>query len=235
MSHFRFCSAVTLAATFSAAALVTGSADAALITNSATAPTVDGDDVANLGAPTGGQSIWSDRPVQGQTFTSPATGGELVSVTIQLNEGANAPIDGWKDYQLRVGTVDTGAGTITPLLVTVDRYTPDANNDSYFTFTFDSPITLAPSVLYGFDVGVEASSTGWQSGIPQIRTTGDDFAGGQRFSGSKTNQIDNTTGLPNTISLGNDDLAFHADIVPEPGSLALIALGGLFAMRRRKD
>ena len=222
------CAAAALAASFAL------SADAALITNSVTAPATDADDIYNLGAPTTGQAVWSDRPVQGQTFTTSAAGGDLVAITFQLDEGANAPINGWKDYQLRIGTIDLGNNTITPLVVTVDRYTPDADNDSYFTITLDTPLSLAPNTLYGFDIGVEASQTGWQSGIPSIRITGDDYAGGQRYQGAKTNLIDNTTGLPNSISPTSGDLVFHLNIVPEPGSLALMGLGGLLIARRRR-
>jgi len=213
------------------------SAGAATITNSLTAPIVDGDDIANLAAATGSASVWSDRPVQGQTFTSSATGGDLNSITVQIFESAaNAPINGWKDYQLRFGTMDLtpSAEAINVAVVTVDRYDPDADADSYLTFTFDTPISLTASTVYGFDLGVEASQAGWQAGIPAVRTTGDEYAGGQRIQGSRPNQIDNITGQPNGVSLTGGDLVFHLDIVPEPSSLALLAMGGLVVARRRR-
>jgi hypothetical protein len=195
-------------------ALFAAQAHAVALTNSTTAPTMDGEDIGNTAAPTGGQSTWSDRPVQGQTFLTDADGGDLNAITIMLNEGANAPIEGWKDYQLRLGTMDLLSDPMVLNVehISVSRYEADADNDSYFTFTFDSPISLTGDTLYGFDVGLAGSSTGWQSGIPQIRTTDDEYADGQRFSGAKTNQIDDLTGLPNNISLGNNDLWFHLDI-----------------------
>ncbi|MFN3168246.1 MAG: PEP-CTERM sorting domain-containing protein [Phycisphaeraceae bacterium] len=202
------------AALCGALVLTAGHAHAVTLSNSTTAPAMDGEDIGNMAAPTGGQSTWSDRPVQGQTFLTDADGGALNAITIMLNEGANAPIEGWKDYQLRLGTMDlvSDPKVLNVEHVSVSRYDADADNDSFFTFTFDTPIALTGNTLYGFDVGLAGSSTGWQSGIPQIRTTGDEYAGGQRFSGSKTNQIDDLTGLPNTISLGNNDLWFHLDI-----------------------
>lgn len=230
-----------LAAAALAAGFAGSASAAAVIAVSPTAPTVDGGDIANLANPTGSESIWSDRPIQGQTFTSGSTGGTLNAITVRLSEG-DGEILGWKDYQLRLGTIDMGTNTINPSVVTVERYTPDADSNDYFTFTLDTPIALTASTLYGFDIGIEGSQEGWQAGIPAIRTTGDEYAGGQRYSGSKPNQIDNTTGLPNNVNLASGDLVFHLDIetesavIPSPtAALAgVVGLGGL-ALRRRRN
>ena len=228
--------AITTAALVAAAT----SASASTITASLTAPTVDGGDIANLGAPAAGQQLlWGDRGVQGQSFTTGADASLLFAITYQLNEGGNAPIQGWKDYQFRFGTITGSVGNydIAPTLVEVTRYDFDEPNFTFFTYTFDAPIALAANTTYYFDVGIENSQNGWPDGIPAIQVTGDNYAGGSRWNGARPNQIDNTTGVDTGLSNPHgNDLIFHADIVviPEPGSMALLGLGGLLIARRRR-
>ena len=38
----------------------------------------------------------------------------------------------------------------------------------YMTWTFDSPVLLAPNTEYGIDVGMISSTSDWQSGIPYL-------------------------------------------------------------------
>jgi len=214
-----------------------GAANAATISVSTTAPTVDGSDQANLVASTGGLSIYGDRPVQGQTFTTSADAGQsLLSLTVAISEGTGTPdiFEGWKDYLVRFGTVDTlSSGTLTPIYEEVTRQNDDLslNDEHYHTFIFDTPIALAANTTYAFDIGVAGSQNGWPDGIPSLRRSGDSYAGGQRYQGAQTNQADTNYGINGT----SGDILFHADIaVPEPGSLALLGLGGLMMIKRRR-
>jgi len=178
------------------------------LSTSATAPGVEGLNQANLVTPTGGQLIWTDRPVQGNTFTSDAPGGILKAVTVQI-DGKDGNIPGWKDYIVRVGTVTLGdTNVFTEIVSATIRQEPDTAADSYFTFTLGSPVTLSPGTLYGFQVGLAGSEDDYQAGIPGLRSTdGDTFAGGQRFTGEKPGE-----GLGTAVSLESGDLVFHLDI-----------------------
>jgi len=228
---------LSLAAVAMAPFALAATANAGTITVSGTAPTVDGGDIANLVDDTGGSPLWSDRNVIGQTFTTGATAGNLNAVTVLIVDADQNPpadtIDGWKDWSLRFGTVDALPGTLTAVVDEIVRYTPDASSPSYFTFTFDSPIALAASTTYAFDVGVKGSENGWQAGIPQSRNSGDTYAGGQRYSGAKPQDFPNYS-----VSSQSGDMIFHADItaIPEPASLALAAFGllGLIGFSRRR-
>jgi hypothetical protein len=210
-------------------------ANATVMSTSTTAPDVDGLDIANLVQPTGGESIWDDRNVQGQTFMTGSAGGKLNAITVQLTVD-KASILGWKEFSFRFGTVSDNATTPDTLNVIVldlaARHEDDEALETYYTFTLDSPLTLAANTLYGFDVGIKRSQDGWSAGIPQVRRSGDTFAGGQYFDGAKPN-----TGLTDqNITLKGNDLIFHADIapVPEPATMSLLALGGLAMLRRKR-
>ena len=81
------------------------------VTASAIAPTIDGADIAMLDAigqfdPGGDEGhVWSNRPIQGQTFTTGAnpTGYNLNSVTLQNEENSFGNNTG--GFTVRVGTV----------------------------------------------------------------------------------------------------------------------------------
>ena len=189
-------------------------AAAAELTISESAPVVDGLDQANLEASTGGLLIWSDRPMVGNTFTSGSQGGVLNAVTVRLTEGENAPIEGWKEYVLRIGTVTPGdPNRFDEIVLEIGRQEDDQPNDQYFTFTLDAPVTLEPDTLYGFLVSQMGTRVGWRQGIPTVLFGADDtFAGGQRMSGDRPDR-----GLgpeATTAALTSGDLVFHLDIEP---------------------
>ena len=206
-----------------------GAAGAATITSiSDTPPPVDGQDIANLVPATGSDLIWGDRPCLGQTFTTGSEGGILNAITVLIQEN-DGEILGWKDYLIRVGTVTLGnPNTINVQVYETARQDLDVPSPRYYTFTLDSPLPLLPNTLYGFDVGLQGSQEGWQDGIPAVARSGDEFAGGQRYTTAK---------MPNpgtNVNLASGDLVFHLDIVPEPATLGLLATGGLAMLLRRR-
>lgn len=214
---------------------------AAVVTVDTATPTVDGEDIANLSARTGGNLIWSDRPMQGQSFTTGASAGgyslnsvSFIMVDADADPGPANLIEGWKDWRVRVATLS--GTTETPIIDTVTRYEPDATDDNYFTVTFDTPISLSSSTQYGFSLGIQNSDESWPAGIPSLSTTGDLYGGGQRYSTQNTNSITSMANATASFDSGSD-LVFHLDIaaVPEPSSLALVVLFGFgFLLRRRR-
>jgi hypothetical protein len=189
-------------------ALTAAPAGAVTVSANPAAPAVDQLDVANLAAYTGGNLIWTDRPTQGQSFTTGSQWGEINAVTVQL--GATP---GWKDYLFRFGTLTGISGdTFNPTTSQTVRYEPDFVADHYLTFTFDAPVLLQPNTTYGFDIGVAASEEGWQGGIPSVRNTGDLYLGGRSFNAGRPSN-------PGTdLSLATNDSVFHADIDDAPGT-----------------
>lgn len=198
--------------------------NAALFSISTTAPTVDGADIAQLGqtdADWDTSVIWGDRPARGQTFT---TGSETAGYALNAFTLKSAFAQGGNGtYSLRVSTLS--GSDLTVFATDSVQTATNVAVDDYVSFTFDSPVVLAPNTLYAIDV-VRAGS-GWHS----YRNTDDNaYAGGTAYSSGDK-------GVPElTINTHGHDRLFHLDIaaVPEPGSMALLGLGVLLIARRRR-
>ncbi|MDB0057002.1 PEP-CTERM sorting domain-containing protein [Akkermansiaceae bacterium] len=213
-------------------------AQAATMSVSSSAPSVDGADIAMLNTtgeggqvPTGASgaaasTLWANRPVQGQTFTTlgnPA-GYELTSVTLRNFSNVWGPrTDTWT---VRIGTVS--GTTFTPIATeTSDNSITIAAGD-YLTSTFDSPVSLDPNTLYGFDWGTDGY------GFIIAHNVDSNYTGGTRFHhGSNSTPDDANLDFTPT----GYDRIFHVDMtaVPEPSSFVLAPLGlvGFLGRRRR--
>ncbi len=121
---------------------------------SGSAPAVDGEDIANSNpgsaSDAGGDQghIWSNRPLQGQTFTTGVLAGGylLKSVTLQNldnNIGSSAV------FTVRVGTVLGTVFSVVQSESTTNSVSYSSND--YITFTFTTPIALSPNTVYSFD------------------------------------------------------------------------------------
>jgi len=184
-------------------------AEGAIMSVSQTAPTVDGADIAQLvgGQDLGGDQghIWSNRPVQGQTFTTGSYPGgyTLKAVTLQnLNNTTTGTT-----FTIRVGEVN--GTTFTPIYIDTANAVPIVPGD-YITFTFDVPVKLAPNRLYGFDVG--AAGNGF---VTSNTTNNMAYLGGVAYS-SGANGVGGTTltlhnGYPPSTVSG--DRVFHLDMI----------------------
>ena len=233
------------------------SANAALVTSSDTAPDVDGLDIANFT----GTSLdkwffypgeWASRPV-GQSFT-PGTDGLLNAITYEIADTQKcAPV---KDYTIRVCTVnkpdpgdsstwslteiysETGTqGEGTEWIGTTKAADMGVEPSPFMTWTLESSVALTAGTEYGVDVGMNSSTTGWQTGIPYLKYSQDDeYADGTRYhTGHFPTQPEILSGVGNeTMVNTSGDRVFHLDIVPEPATICLLGLGGLSLLRRRK-
>lgn len=212
---------------------IAASAPAGVITISSSTPTVDGGDIANLTwTGTATDKTFSDATNPGQTFTTGNDAGyTLNSLSYQVNS-TSAAGTGARTWTLRVVKITGGNNTTTE---TIEVGSTDAGGTpwspgDWFTFSLATPIALDPNTLYGFDVEHTAGGD-WGNGIPYFRYNNsvDAVAGAYRYT--------KADGDPATI---NDDASrdrvFHVDldVVPEPGSLALLGLGGLLIARRRR-
>ncbi len=203
----RFSVILILAAVAVAASALTTGVQAATISTSTTAPTVDGADIASL--PTTGTSpgvkYWHwDGWNAGQTFTIGSDDVELNAITVRVWE--NQQSQPTKVHELTIGEI-SGNTFVTEIQETATQTTAWGPND-YATFTLDTPIEMDAGKTYGFDLVMLSSTSGWQSGIPYLHTSGDLYADGSRFSATSSTPIQHTS----PFNFQNGDMVFHLDM-----------------------
>ena len=207
-------------------------ANAAIMTSSATAPTIDGEDIASFGTSTGTDKWWpgganafgNPGKTCGQTFTTGSAPLILNAFTFQVS-GATEPT---KEYAIRVGTVS--GTTFTEIASESATQSAATGADAYLTWTLDSPVSLAANTTYGVDVGLLSSTSDWTTGMPYMYYTADEYPDGSRFrSGTAGDGVGDSD-----MSHMSGDRVFHLDLVPEPATMAVLALGGLGVLVRRR-
>lgn len=247
---------LTVASILSACGLVS-SANAASITSSATAPSVGilASQLTDVGPGTGegGRNYADNGGPPGQTFTV-AADSLLGSITVlgrgdssaAWNGGKN-PWDGSQVWGVQIAQVGAG-GSLTPLLSeTATGFTAGGAIDvnTYLTFNLGAPVSLSAGNTYAFSIYLSAATPGADGGWFGIAHTDTDvYAGGTAFNNNSSiaNPGDNS-GAPRRAFPGAGfvapvpggyDYVFAVQAVPEPGSLALIGLGGLAMLAARK-
>jgi alpha-galactosidase len=217
---------LTVPATLAMLAATHTPAPAGTMSASPTPPTVLGEDIANYAAVTGNDKWFAENSgagaAKGQTFTTGSNPVVCKSITYQVTSSQKA--EPTKTYVVRLGTV---SGTAFSQIHT-ETFTQNFtwNGGEYMTWTFETPVLLSPNTTYGIDVGMTASTSGWQTGIPYINLTANAFAGGVRYSSG-------TSGVgTNTLSLvSNGDRIFHISLehpmAPQPPSGSEVPAGDL--------
>lgn len=206
------------------------SANAAL-TITAVAPTTDGGDQASLaGAGNFGRSFNGNDSDVGQTITTGSNVGgyNLNAVAFQVKttrtEVANAT------FAIRIVTVDAlGNGVELTDITSGFTFTGDATALDYFIFHF-ADVLVAANQVYS----VEARITDVGDGVKTANYTMAANSNAYTPGGLQNN----VHTLPTSgYALAGSDAQFHVNLVaiPEPSSTALLGLGGLaLILRRRK-
>jgi hypothetical protein len=166
------------------------------------------EDVSNLGAPGPGAGafdpggdpghVWSNRPIQGQTFTTGDNPDGYILHAVSLQNEENT-VNNTTGFTLRVGSVIGNVFTqiATEFANNAVSYVP---ND-FVTFSFSNEITLVADTLYAFEWdAIGAGFTTWNN-------TNDTYPDGEGYSSG-------AGGAPNDGALLFRDLdrVFHVDL-----------------------
>jgi hypothetical protein len=200
---------LSLASALAAWALIALASPATAATMSASpdAPVVDGEDIANLTEATGTDKWFTGTDAassaKGQSFTTGGAALRLKSITYQVDETQKA--EPTKTYAIRLGKLANSAFTLVHSENATQSFTWKAGE--FMTWTFATPVLLDPYTTYGIDVGMKSSTSGWQTGIPYIKFSADEYSGGERYSSGTSG-----TGTATVSYAVGSDRVFHLDI-----------------------
>ncbi len=172
-------------------------------------------DVANLSAvgpgagafdPGGDEGhIWSNRPLQGQTFTTGdnPTGYLLHAVTLQNEQ--NTVNGNTAGFTVRIGTV-TGSRFSQVASETANNSISYVPND-FMTFEFATPVTLQAGTVYGFEWDAASSGFTTWNNVDATYTGGEAYSNGGGGVPNDANLVLNRYiyGLPNEVRLKTSD------------------------------
>lgn len=182
----------------------------ATMSASTMAPAMNGQDIANYGTVVNRDKFFADDSgatasrSQGQTFTTGDSGLLLRAVTYQVGDSDKA--EPTKEYVIRVGTVEGTSVKAVHAESATQNFT--WNSSEYMTWTFDEPVPLSPNTLYGVDIVMTNSTSGWSTGIPYLTTTEDEYSGGTRY----LSEADDPSLKVYTIGEMTKDRVFHLDL-----------------------
>lgn len=245
LQKYKWITRASLLLGMAAAFLPAGHARATLIQNSSTAPALGPYGFAQWQDRSAGQYItggdYTDHvPAIGQSFTTPTGQSEysLNAITIEMVPGSGGT-SGYQDATTLYSVVlyAVSGTTLTQLHRWNDEFTFNGTEPTgiYLTFNLADPQVLQPGSPYAFQV-FKSSGAGWL-GWDRSDYWLSPYAGGMAFQATATSSDGATTtmSVPNEYSSpGQLDRSFAVTLVPEPGSLALLGLGALMAMRRRR-
>jgi len=188
--------------------VVAATAHAADMSASASAPDIDGADIANYGTITGDDKWWPENSAgagsaKRQTFTTGSLKVLLKAITYQVKATQRA--EPTKTYVIRVGSVFSDI--FTELHTETSTQTFTWNGGEYMTWRLETPVLLEANKVYGIDIGMTHSTSGWGTGIPYINMGGNEYPGGSRYTTGQAG-----VGTPQLNLDGNRDRIFHVDL-----------------------
>lgn len=146
-------------------------------------PEVNGEDIANFGKVVYQDKWWYGEEnsacwPKGQTFI-PKSNVYLKSFTYQMfsKKGVCLPT---KSYTVRVCKVMDKK--VTEIYKGTCKQDFTCNSDEYMTWSFDKKIPLSANTTYSIDVQMTASTTEWQTGIPNLNCTDDEYSEGKAYN-----------------------------------------------------
>jgi hypothetical protein len=209
----QFCRAVFVCLLLCTALLP---AHAGTISISSSPPAVNGHDIASYGTQTGNDKFWAESgtaagTAHGLTFTTASAPLWLRGVTYKtISSGSAQPT---KTYVVRLGKV-TGT-TFTQVHTETFTQTSVWGGSQHMTWSFTNPVLLEGDTTYGVDVGMTSSTSTWQTGIPYLVVTDNEYLGGQFYtSGGASPGVGNST-----VSFSvSQDRHFHLNIEAPTGT-----------------
>ena len=139
---------------------------------------------------------------KGQTFVTKKD-VYLKSFTYQMfsKKGGREPT---KSYSLRVCKV-TG-DKATEIYKGTCEQDFKLHSDEYMTWTFDKGIPLSANTTYSVDVQMTDSTSKWQTGIPCLKCTADEYSNGEAYNYFPD------TGKLDFKTKNYEDRVFHLDL-----------------------
>ena len=178
-------------------------------------PTINGEDIAQLGgtADIGGDlgHAWSDRPRQGQSFTTGSNPGGYTLSAITVRARVAQPSTISPNWELRVGSLDE-TGIFTPLVTeTIIGVTIPNGNDNWVTWTLATPLDIAPNTTYGYDIYPD------DRGYISLGEAADVLPDGSAFSSGSPGSTVYPASPPDPVTSHGNDRAFHIDLEASNG------------------
>jgi len=204
MNFVRHIEAAFVFCTFAALAGI-WPAQAATVTNSPVEPTIDGEDLSNYGEQVATDKWWNDNATSGSSKGQTLRTGNAALRFKALTFQTTSPAQPTKTYVIRIGTV-VGTNFYPVYSEAATQTVAWAAND-YITWKLTTPFILQPNKTYGVDVAMKTTTTGWNTGIPYLAVTEDEFfPSGTRF-------MTGTSGVggSNMFNVARDYI-FHMDI-----------------------
>ena len=193
-------------------------AQAGTMTSSTQAPLVNGQDIANYGLISGADKWFVGSASKGQTFTTGSVPVIFKSLTYYIPPGRRTL--NVKTYTVRVGKIVDS--NFAPIYSEAFTQTIPWEGGEYMTWKFERPPALDANTTYAVEVGMNSSTSPWQTGIPYISMTGNLYAGGAALNLEDAKR-------QNSVSLDkNKDRIFHVDLqaasatTPDPESIGTV-------------